>query len=211
MKKLNFRIALPLLLIIQGCSPLIYQSYDIPQYLTTSHAEVMSSFSTKGQVFIEFGVPDQQFTVDSITSYYYKFGEETKSISSGKTSGVSATSQAQNVVSGIMAVSGNPYFKGVINGPVYNTYSVSSFTNTSNSETFIKHARFWMIGDKIVKWETQGIDKSIQTVNPEYDASEAERVEKYNYSLDYKRTGRGTAIGFFTFLAILATIVFSVQ
>lgn len=211
MKNTLILVTASFLFVLQGCSPLVYQSYDVPQYNKTTHEEVMSTFTTKGQVFIEFGVPDQQFTLDSITSYYYKFGEETKSITSGKSAGVAATAQAQNVISGIMAVAGNPYYKGVSTGPVFNTYSVTSFTNTSNTESFIKYARFWIIGDKVVKWETQGIDKSILTQNPHYDLEEAERVQIYNEHQDYKRHGRRTAIGFFTFLAILTTIVFSTQ
>ena len=190
-----------------SCGTPQYLTYDVPKYVRTPHSEVMSTYTTKEKVMLEFGAPDKEAKVNKIDIIEYKLGE----ISRGKTRGISntvgQTTQQINInntqatqldaqYSGVSMTENNPFYSntnttGAIDGRtngssvtsisnVVNNQYIRSTTIYSGSETYPKYAKFWLINDKVVKWESVGIDKSVLKPNPRYSNEEARLIEEKN-------------------------------
>src|SRR6056300_860612 len=71
-----------------SCGTPQYLTYDVPKYVRTPHSEVMSTYTTKEKVMLEFGAPDKEAQINKIEIIEYKLGEITR----GKTKGVSTAS-----------------------------------------------------------------------------------------------------------------------
>lgn len=119
------------------------------QYQTIPHSEVMSSFNTKQKVFLEFGSPDNQITIDSITSYTYNMG-------------TIGWSRNTAIASGTYTSFTNPLYNPVFNPLVGNSKFYATQNTATRTATVNSYAKFWLIGDSVMKWETLGIDKSKQ-------------------------------------------------
>ena len=196
-----------------SCGTPQYLTYDVPKYVRTPHSEVMSTYTTKEKVMLDFGAPDKEAKVNKIDIIEYKLGE----ISRGKTKGVSNivgqstqqininNSQATKLdalYSGVSMTTNNPFYSntnrsGAINGRangssntsisnVVNNQYIQSTTIYSRSETYPKYAKFWLMNDTVVKWESVGINKSRLKPNPNYSNEEARLIEKKNEDIRIK-------------------------
>ena len=200
-----------------SCGTPQYLTYDVPKYVRTPHSEVMSTYTTKEKVMLEFGAPDKEAQVNKIDIIEYKLGEITR----GKTRGVSNTvgqatqqininntqaTQLDAQYSGVSMTENNPFYSatnttGAINGSsngssntsisnVVNNQYIRSTTIYSGSETYPKYAKFWLINDTVVKWESVGIDKSIIRVNPKYNRKKALEMESHNQKVKESKKTR---------------------
>lgn len=170
----------------------------------------MSEFKTKKQVFLEFGVPNDQITIDSITSFTYYIGTQTQSSSFtlGNTT-YSGTYSNRTVYSGSLVSVYNPYYQARTNEYVYNGTAISTYSTTGSSQTTNRYIKFWMMNDSVLKWETLGYNRERKVPNPEYDANialameeEAKAVKKYNNKIAMKRLNNILLGGFISFVGI---------
>ena len=143
-----------------------------PEFLITSHAEVMSTYKTKSDVLMEFGSPDERWTVDSIESINYDYGQieegtgTSTSIGHGSSQGTSSAASYM-LFAGVAMSALNPLYTRTNYATNFNNFQVT--TSRSKSETFKKYVKFWFIGDNVIKWETFGVDQTIYDPNPEYE------------------------------------------
>lgn len=114
-----------------------------------SHADVMTQdYPTKKSVFMKFGAPTNKETYENIENWYFKIGEVTNSKTLGFSSGWGKVSQDPF----------NPYVPAINRSLVI---SQSQFTNqTTKSNMFETHVKFWFRNDTVIKWETFGVDYS---------------------------------------------------
>ena len=214
-----------------SCGTPQYLTYDVPKYVRTPHSEVMSTYTTKEKVMLEFGAPDKEAQVNKIDIIEYKLGE----ISRGKTRGVSntvgQTTQQINInntqatqldaqYSGVSMTENNPFYSttnttaaidGRTNGSsntsisnVVNNQYIQSTTIYSGSETYPKYAKFWLINDKVVKWESVGIDKSVLKPNPKYSLRVEKEIDTQNQQIFKARSDRrGGVISVIAIVGIL--------
>lgn len=181
--------------IFVNCANQRITEYNVPMYIVEkSHQEIMSDFKTKNQVFLEFGTPDQQMQVDSIINFSYRLGEETKTI---------GLSNSNATYSGVAVRNNNPFYSGnYLTSANYNNFAVITSKSVETSNTVIKYVKFWMINDQVIKWETQGIDKSTFKRNPKYNSDIARKIEKKN-----KNNVLVSVVGFTCIAGMLAVLL----
>lgn len=184
MKFLSYIIVI---FVLTSCSVSQYQQYNVPQYMIKSHEEVMSEFSNKSKIVMEFGAPNSQFESDSILVMTYELG----TIETGESNSISITSSTtrQSAQStnesyfrsmGYAMTPGNPLYSGSAGTSVSNNFAVTRTASNSSNESFKKYASFWLLNGQVIKWESFGIDKSYRYTNPSYDPVRAKQVANYN-------------------------------
>jgi hypothetical protein len=171
----------------------------------------MAEFKTKKQVFLEFGVPNDQITMDSITSFTYTIGTQTQSssFSIGNTN-YSGTYSNRTVYSGSRVSTYNPYYQVSTSNYIYNGTAISTYSTIGSSQTTNRYIKFWMMQDSVLKWETLGYNRERKVPNPEYDENialameeAAKAVKKYNNQIAMKRLNTILIVGFITFVGIM--------
>jgi hypothetical protein len=171
------------------------------QYQTIPHEEVMSEYNTRQKVFLEFGSPDNQTTIDSITSFTYNMGSV--SWVTGST-----------ISTGTYGSLTNPLYRPVANPVVSSTRFIATASTLAKSTTVNSYAKFWIMGDSVMKWETQGIDRSRQIPNsPTQLADTLNQQNSGNTSYvinghpsSANETFKSQTLPIMTFVLILATL-----
>ncbi|MDA0686383.1 MAG: hypothetical protein O3C22_06115 [Bacteroidetes bacterium] len=170
------------------------------QYLTIPHEEVMSEYNTRQKVFLEFGSPDNQTTIDSITSFTYNMGSV--SWISGST-----------ISTGTYGSITNPLYRPLANPIVSSTRFISTTNVLAKSTTVNSYAKFWIMGDSVMKWETQGIDRSrkipissqlADTLYPQSRGNNSYVINSQPSSTN--ETFKSQTLPIMTFVLILATL-----
>ena len=201
----NFLLLSIIIAIFTGCAPV---NYSIPKYLWISHSEVMSKYSQKNTIVMDFGVPDKSITLDSIEVIEYSLGQinETNGTImstkySHKTTVTEANKNSNTDVflnsSGILINESNPFYINTISNlnsrTIINNQVIQNSSINYRTETVPKYVKFWFLNGKVIKWETMGIDKGYSIPNPNYSE------EDYNKAKN-KRSNN--------FLPITITILF---
>lgn len=171
------------------------------QYLTIPHEDVMSQYNTRQKVFLEFGSPDNQTTIDSITSFTYNMGS---------VSWVNGTTISTGTYSSLT----NPLYRPVANPVVSSTRYISTTNTLAKSTTINSYAKFWIMGDSVMKWETQGIDRSrripisstqfADTLNQQNSGNNSYVINGQPSSTN--ETFKSQTLPIMTFVLILATL-----
>lgn len=204
---------------LSSCKPLVYQTYTpyrVSKTITIPHEQVMSEYRTRKQVFLDFGVPDNQSTYDSITAVTYNLGTVTSSSAIGSAlSFNSGSAESKSVYTGVYMSSYNPFYDPNAIRTIYNSMSVTSVASMGYSQTSNRYAKFWMIGDSVMKWETLGLNKSRIEANRNYDeslaqaaAAEQRRVNQENTHMAMERLARIAGVATAALVVIiLATVI----
>jgi len=150
------------------------ETYNIPEYIQVSHKDAMSEkFNTKKDVFTEFGAADKKDVLEGIEVWTYNLAERTTGV--GTKINISNTETKQN--------------KNNTNLMPIDRSIESSSTSISNtvfgSTTRNDYVTFWFEEDKVVKWESLGLNLQYRRLNSEFDY---QRYEQYQKEVNGART-----------------------
>jgi outer membrane protein assembly factor BamE (lipoprotein component of BamABCDE complex) len=154
-------VSLILVTLFSSCA-VVPIKYDVPPTVLLSHEGVMSlDYSTKKDVFNQFGSPTRKESFDNVENWYYRLGEITNSNTIGLMSGTGRIQQDPN----------NPYILPINRSVVTSNSQVNKqFSSSLSQELYLK---FWFQNDTVSKWETFGVDYKRPIPNPDYDAAKA--------------------------------------
>lgn len=170
--------------------------YDVPPTVILSHEGVMSlDYSTKKDVFNQFGSPTRKESFDNVENWYYRLGEITNSNTIGLMSGTGRIKQDPS----------NPYILPINRSVVTSNSQINKqFTSSLSQELYLK---FWFQNDSVSKWETFGVDYKRPIPNPDYDVAKANENAAARTIAQKKNQPITMVIFFGGFLGFIAILV----
>jgi len=149
--------AFAILLCITSCSP-------AKLVATTTHKQIMDSYTTKEQVIKKFGIPTSKRIDGDYEEYYYLFGVKTITDKNASLSALFGSSKsksantATNVASYGGMAAGSSSGSSVTNSGGGANANASARSISQEVKTYVK---FTFQGDKVVTWESNGVDYGI--------------------------------------------------
>ena len=154
-------VSLILVTLFSSCA-VVPIKYDVPPTVLLSHEGVMSlDYSTKKDVFNQFGSPTRKESFDNVENWYYRLGEITNSNTIGLMSGTGRIQQDPS----------NPYILPINRSVVTSNSQINKESSSSLSQEL--YLKFWFQNDSVSKWETFGVDYKRPITNPDYDVAKA--------------------------------------